>query len=208
LSTSGPDAGLRQRLKRSAIALAAMVALLAVVGVSSASAKAVVVKKGDRGPAVKRIQKKLHKDADGVFGSATKRAVKRFQRRKDLESDGVVGPATRRAMHLRPFSRASVHRGSGDEGGGASDDGNTSDDGSTSVKLPRKLRQIAECESGGNPKAISPDGTYRGKYQFSRSTWKSIGGDGDPAKASESEQDRRALKLYRKSGTASWPNCG
>ena len=202
LSTSGPDAGLRQRLKRSAIALAAMVALLAAVGVSSASAKAVVVKKGDRGPAVKRIQKKLHQRADGVFGSATKRAVKRFQRRKGLEADGVVGPATRRAMHLRPFSRASVHRGSGDEGGGASDDG------STSVKLPRKLRQIAECESGGNPKAVSPDGTYRGKYQFSRSTWKSLGGEGDPAKAPESEQDRRALKLYRRSGTDSWPNCG
>src|SRR3712207_9040242 len=61
------------------------------------------------------------------------------------------------------------------------------------IKLPKILKQIAMCESGGNPRAISPDGKYRGKYQFSRPTWRSVGGKGDPAKASEYEQDKRAL---------------
>jgi soluble lytic murein transglycosylase-like protein len=75
------------------------------------------------------------------------------------------------------------------------------------VKLPRKLKKIAQCESGGNPRAISPDGRYRGKYQFTRSTWRSIGGHGDPAKASEYHQDKRALKLYRREGTKPWPAC-
>src|SRR6478752_4461524 len=28
------------------------------------------------------------------------------------------------------------------------------------------LESIASCESGGNPAAVSSDGTYRGKYQF------------------------------------------
>jgi hypothetical protein len=76
------------------------------------------------------------------------------------------------------------------------------------LKLPKILVKIAECESGGNPRAISPSGRYRGKYQFSRETWRSVGGHGDPAKASEYWQDKRALKLYRQRGTDPWPHCG
>jgi hypothetical protein len=75
------------------------------------------------------------------------------------------------------------------------------------VKLPKILKKIAQCESGGDPRAVSPDGKYRGKYQFSRPTWRSVGGHGDPAKASEYEQDKRALKLYKREGTKPWPNC-
>ena len=71
--------------------------------------------------------------------------------------------------------------------------------------MPAVLRRIAECESGGNPRAISPGGTYRGKYQFSRGTWRQLGGSGDPADAPEWVQDKLALKLYRQSGTAPWP---
>ena len=73
--------------------------------------------------------------------------------------------------------------------------------------MPAILRRIAQCESGGNPRAVSPGGTYRGKYQFSRSTWRNLGGTGDPADAPEWLQDKLALKLYRQSGTAPWPNC-
>jgi hypothetical protein len=74
--------------------------------------------------------------------------------------------------------------------------------------IPPQLEGIAQCESHGNPRAISPGGTYRGKYQFSYSTWASVGGKGDPAKASEAEQDRRAAKLYRTGGPGHWPVCG
>ena len=76
------------------------------------------------------------------------------------------------------------------------------------VKLPAVLHRIAECESGSDPKAVSANGLYRGKDQFHRSTWKAMGGKGDPAEAPESEQDRRALRLYRAQGTAPWPVCG
>ena len=70
------------------------------------------------------------------------------------------------------------------------------------------LVRIAQCESGGNPRAVSRDGRYRGKYQFLRSTWKAWGGrTRDPARASEAHQDRVALKLYRARGTAPWPSC-
>jgi peptidoglycan hydrolase-like protein with peptidoglycan-binding domain len=150
------------------------------------AAEASVVEKGDRGPKVERIQRALGlTPADGVFGKQTRRAVKRFQRRHGLTPDGVVGPATRRAL--------GIGRGSGRDARAA-----------TGVRV---LEAIAQCESGGNPKAVSPDGRYRGKYQFTRATWRALGGKGDPAKASEAEQDRRARQLYDREGTKPWPAC-
>ncbi len=70
------------------------------------------------------------------------------------------------------------------------------------------LESIAACESGGDPTSVSADGTYRGKYQFDRGTWASVGGSGDPAAAPEAEQDRRAALLYSRSGASAWPVCG
>jgi soluble lytic murein transglycosylase-like protein len=73
---------------------------------------------------------------------------------------------------------------------------------------PGHLQAIAACESGGNPQAIGGGGAYRGKYQFDYQTWASVGGSGDPAAASEAEQDRRAAMLYARSGSSPWPTCG
>ncbi len=67
---------------------------------------------------------------------------------------------------------------------------------------------LARCESGGNPRAVSSSGTYRGLYQFSISTWQSVGGSGDPINASSSEQTHRASILYQRSGRGPWPVCG
>jgi hypothetical protein len=96
--------------------------------------------------------------------------------------DGLAGPQTLRTLGV-------TARSSG--GGGAMD----------------VLERIAQCESGGNPRAVSADRRYFGKYQFSKATWRSVGGTGSPANASEAEQDRRALTLYRRAGTSPWPNC-
>lgn len=75
--------------------------------------------------------------------------------------------------------------------------------------IPRaRLERIAECESHGDPRAIGGGGLYRGKYQFHRGTWASVGGTGDPARASELEQDRRAAMLIKQSGSSPWPMCG
>ena len=70
------------------------------------------------------------------------------------------------------------------------------------------LEAIASCESGGDPTAVSSDGSYRGKYQFSFETWASVGGSGDPAAAPEAEQDYRAALLYSQAGSSPWPVCG
>jgi len=65
---------------------------------------------------------------------------------------------------------------------------------------------LARCESGGNPKAVNPAGYY-GLYQFSASTWRSMGGSGLPTQASASEQLYRAKLLYQKAGAGQW-GCG
>lgn len=70
------------------------------------------------------------------------------------------------------------------------------------------LDSIAACESGGDPTAVDPSGTYRGKYQFDLGTWASVGGSGDPAAAPEAEQDYRAALLLSQAGSSPWPVCG
>ena len=143
--------------------------------------------RGSTGTGVEALQRALNIDADGRFGAATERAVRAFQREQGLADDGIVGPATRVALGLGP----SAQDASSDDSGAAS----------------ARLESIAQCESGGDPTATSRDGRYRGKYQFSRATWRTVGGSGDPAAASESEQDRRAALLLKRAGPASWPNC-
>jgi uncharacterized protein YabE (DUF348 family) len=65
---------------------------------------------------------------------------------------------------------------------------------------------LAQCESGGNPRAVNPAGYY-GLYQFSLSTWHGVGGSGNPIDASPAEQLKRAQILYARGGAGQW-GCG
>lgn len=130
------------------------------------------------------VQRALGIEADGVIGPETRRATRRFQKAHGLKPDGLLGPRTLKALGIEL------------KGGQVA-----------SANLDPRLEAIAECESGGNPRAVSAGGQYRGKYQFDMATWRSVGGKGDPAKASEAEQDRRAAKLLKREGTKPWPNC-
>ena len=159
-------------------------------GDESTAAGTVTLKPGSRGTAVKKLQRKLRVQISGYYGPLTQKAVKRFQKRAGLQPDGVAGPATLAKLGIR------VARAPESE----------ADSGST-VNVPAKLQRIAQCESGGNPRAVSPDGRYRGKYQFDMATWRAMGGTGDPAEAPESVQDRLAVKLYRQRGAAPWGAC-
>ncbi|HEV2343322.1 MAG TPA: ubiquitin-like domain-containing protein [Actinocrinis sp.] len=67
---------------------------------------------------------------------------------------------------------------------------------------------LAQCESGGNPQSVDASGTYYGLYQFSVSTWDSLGGSGLPSQASAAEQTSLAELLYQRDGAGQWPVCG
>lgn len=54
----------------------------------------VLLRKGSRGAAVKKLQESLGTGADGIFGSGTEKAVKDFQASNGLEADGLAGPET------------------------------------------------------------------------------------------------------------------
>src|SRR3954454_815457 len=167
---------------------------------SSSSSKSQTLQLGSRGKSVKQLQRVLNvSPVSGYYGSETKGAVKRSQKRRGLTADGIAGPATLRALGIR------VRQSSYATGGSAPSSSRSSS--SSSVSLPPVLRKIAQCESGGNPRAVSRSGRYRGKFQFDQATWEAAGGKGAPAAAPESTQDRIALRLYHKRGTAPWPNC-
>lgn len=68
---------------------------------------------------------------------------------------------------------------------------------------PSTWAALRRCESGGNYAAVAPNGHY-GAYQFDLSTWTSVGGTGQPDRASPTEQDYRALYLYRMRGWQPW----
>jgi hypothetical protein len=157
----------------------------------SASASTAALSPGSSGPAVKRLQRKLGVTTTGFYGPLTKAAVKRFQRRSGLAADGVAGAATLSRLGITvSASEASANTGAG-----------------SGASVPAVLQRIAQCESGGNPRAVSADGRYHGKYQFDLPTWQAVGGSGNPAAAPESVQDQLAIKLYRQRGTAPWGRC-
>jgi len=176
------------RLRRRRVLRSRGSLFVATVGVLFASAGAIAQQAtgpdGGLSPdTIAAAQRALGVPADGVVGPRTRAATKRFQRKKGLTADGVIGPQTLKAL-------------------GVDADAAEGSQGADPV-----LERIASCESGGDPTAVSADGRYRGKYQFSLETWAAMGGEGDPAQAGEAEQDRIAAKLLKQAGTSPWPNC-
>lgn len=67
----------------------------------SRKASPVVLRSGDKGPAVRRLQQALGLAVDGSFGPETDRAVRAFQSHAGLPVDGVVGARTWEALEAR-----------------------------------------------------------------------------------------------------------
>ena len=200
------------RIRASGASMATVAVMVAVVGTGAAvgaekaapggispgaAATRGLLVQGSSGAGVTAVQRALGIRADGAFGASTKSAVLRFQRRRGLLVDGIVGPQTRAALGLAGAAPATSSPATGSSAAPAA-----------TGAAPGRLQRIAQCESGGNPRAVSGSGRYRGKYQFSRETWAAVGGSGDPAAAPEGEQDRRAAILLQRSGSGQWPNCG
>jgi hypothetical protein len=151
----------------------------------------IVLVPGDHGSRVVALQRYLHvRPASGYFGPRTRAAVKGWQRAHHRHRTGLVGKRLWRAVQgVSAARRVPAASRSGDR------------------VANLNWRALARCESGGNPRAVNPAGYY-GLYQFSPSTWRSVGGSGLPSRASAGEQTRRAQILFRRAGSSPWPNCG
>ncbi|MDJ0695261.1 peptidoglycan-binding protein [Mastigocoleus sp. MO_188.B34] len=57
-----------------------------------------VLRRGDSGPKVRKLQKLLKIKVDGLFGPGTEAEVRRFQRDNALKADGIVGLKTWNAL--------------------------------------------------------------------------------------------------------------
>jgi uncharacterized protein YabE (DUF348 family) len=94
-------------------------------------------------------------------------------------------------------SASSSSEDSGDDGGSGSTAG---------AATSGVWAKLAQCESGGNPATNTGNGYY-GLYQFTASTWRSVGGSGLPHEASAAEQTKRAQILQQRAGWGQWPAC-
>jgi soluble lytic murein transglycosylase-like protein len=200
---------LRRRRRRGGSAsvaiLGSVLALGAPLALGQTSAQApapVMLRAGASGSPVTAVQAALGVPQTGTFGGATQRAVRKFQRSHGLAIDGIVGPQTAAALGLPSGTAASAPASA------SAQDTTVAGTAAGVAVDPAALARIAQCESNGDPTAVSADGRYRGKYQFSRATWARLGGSGDPAAAPEAEQDRLAAQLLAAEGTAPWPVCG
>jgi hypothetical protein len=82
----------------------------------------------------------------------------------------------------------------------------------TDPALPPFLQCVVQAESGGNYGAVSPNGLYRGAFQFSQATWNfaaRAAGRPDligvpPNQASKADQDTLAVALFALDGERPW----
>lgn len=133
--------------------------------------------------------------------------VKRFQKARGLQVDGVIGVQTHTCFMQKKCKgvapgplRKKIRRNNRNHPGAWASSG------STSYEVPPA--SVAQCESGGDPTTDTGNGFF-GKWQFTQATWEAMGGSGNPAHASEQEQDYRAAKLWNGgAGRGNWPVCG
>jgi resuscitation-promoting factor RpfA len=66
--------------------------------------------------------------------------------------------------------------------------------------------RLAQCESSGNWSANTGNG-FSGGLQFTPSTWKAFGGDGQAHNASRAQQIAVAERVLDGQGWGAWPAC-
>jgi hypothetical protein len=177
-------------LRRSAALSLGVLALAASGAAASDTGGATAQTQQAAKPSVTQVQKALGIRADGVMGPQTVRAIKRFQRAHGIRVSGKVNAATLKALGITQVQT-----------------GRSFDAAKPTGDPVSILARIAQCESGGDITAVSANGRYFGKYQFSRATWENMGGEGNPAEADEATQDALAFKLYSLKGATPWPAC-
>jgi uncharacterized protein YabE (DUF348 family) len=133
---------------------------------------------------LRRVSTPLVPSGRSVVTRAGHGGVRKIVRQVKRVDGTIVSRRIAQRLLLRPMRARIVHVGTGPNG-----------------------YARANCESGGNPKAVNAAGYY-GLYQFSASTWHATGGKGLPTDWGRHEQTLRAWILYQSRGAAPWPVCG
>jgi peptidoglycan hydrolase CwlO-like protein len=119
----------------------------------------------------------------------------------------AVAAAQRTTVQRKGPSSSAPSSGGVSGGGGAVAPSTTTD-----PALPPFLACVVQAESGGNYGAVSPNGLYRGAFQFSQPTWNfaaQAAGRPDligvpPNLASKADQDSLAVALFALDGERPW----
>ena len=139
------EAARERRRKRAgrgggAVLLAAMTLVaggaVAADGPASSGARAVVGASGTSS----RSSARSACAADGVIGPVTRRAIRNYQRNHGLAVDGIAGPATLGSLGISRLDGAKTKTPATRTAGGSA-----------------TLARIAQCESSGNPTAVSSE---------------------------------------------------
>ena len=130
---------------------------------------------------------------DGVKKSTVRHTERRAKTTKSTKTESSRSQSSR-PKKTKTVKKARAQRSDTRASGG-------------SANMGSGWRKVANCESGGNSRAVNPAGYY-GLFQFDMRTWRSVGGSGNPANASAGEQLMRAKKLYAQRGASPWPVCG
>jgi len=77
---------------------------------------------------------------------------------------------------------------------------------SAEAATSQDFKRLRQCESGDNYRTNTGNGYY-GAYQFELRTWRGLGYDGYPHRASPATQDKAARELQADRGWSPWPAC-
>nr|WP_284692518.1 transglycosylase family protein [Actinomyces sp. 217892] len=117
---------------------------------------------------------------------------------REAVSSVVVTPRTDEVVLVGTASASSTSASGGSAG--------TTPTTTTAVNDGSVWWSLALCESGGNA-AINTGNGYYGAFQFTLSTWQSLGGTGYPHENSYETQLALAQALQARSGWGQWPAC-
>jgi peptidoglycan hydrolase-like protein with peptidoglycan-binding domain len=152
------------------------------------------LRKGDSSSWVQAVQHALGVVPEsGYFGTVTDAAVRAFQSQSDLPVTGVVDAGTWAALGARVVSPPA--------------DITTSEQARTSRAFRRSVgvtafvgswtaQLVLGRESGGSCTAVSPGGTYRGRWQMDSAFWAAYGGTAFTARADLATCDQQDAVAY------------
>ena len=132
----------------------------------------VLLRRGSRGAAVKKLQEGLGIGADGIFGGGTEKAVKAFQEKNGLVVDGIAGPATLAALDtFEEVTAAVVEKATVQP-----DEEHFEEEPMPEVEGTSVVKRAAEAVKDAVADAVTPDAPAAAETPKKKSVWQKVTG--------------------------------